>query len=130
MADREDRLGERVAHSLDIFRVRCGGIDPIDKAVQSSQPGEGDDIKCGGRHFFGDLIQLLHAPPGDAGGRALGHDLNGDAGILEREDAVSLHAVREERAGDRLPDYERHDRVSGQPGRGVGVDGRRESEVG
>ena len=103
MAGREDRLGERVAHRLDILRVRFGGIDPIDEAVQSSQPGEGGHIKGGGRHFFGDLVQLLHAAPGDAGGRALGHDLNGDAGILEREDAVGLHAVREERAGDRLP---------------------------
>ena len=97
MADREDRLSERVAHRLDVLRVRCGGVDPIDEAVQSSQPGEGGDIVGGGGHFFGDLVQLLHAAPGDAGGRALGHDLNGDAGILEREDAVGLHAVREER---------------------------------
>ena len=98
MAGRGDLLGERVSHRLDVLRIRLGGVDPIDEAVESSQPREGGNIICGGGHFSGDLVQLLNASPGYAGGGALGHDLNGDARIVEREDAVGLHAVRKERA--------------------------------
>ncbi len=97
--------------------------------MQESQPGERAYVVGHGRDAFAELLELLDRAARHPRRGLLAHGVNQHFGRVERQNAVGLVAVAQERARHGCPDQQRHDRMTRQARARVGVHRPRAREV-
>ncbi len=71
-------------------------VDPGDQFVQQAELGVLPDVVGHREDGFAEFVELFDRPPRDARRRLLPHRMDDDPGIVQRQQAMGLSAVREE----------------------------------